>query len=176
MQQLLSEESKYIAQLHPTDRHYLTKIPDTKQYAAVRCAMSQDVCMYGKSASSGVESINRANKLVREKTAVDILNASILLLKMEGERYHNWKEKAWGRELSLTPRGMEHMEQVFQDVNVCEYRLTNNHLDMTWYYCTMSNNTNAAKEYYVNLHKDSYMESHFGMCSCGFPSKEGLPC
>jgi hypothetical protein len=132
--------------------------------------------MYGKSASSGVESMNRTNKLVHEKTAVDILNASTLLLKMEEERYHNWKEKAWLRELPLTPRGMEHMEQAFQHVNVCEYHLTNNHTDMTWYYCTVAKNTNAAKEYYVRLPKDSYMGSHFGTCSCGFPSKEGLPC
>lgn len=119
--------------------------------------------------------MNRANKLVREKTAVDILNASILLLKMEGERYHQWKEKAWGRDLPLTPRGMEHMEDVFLDINVCEYRLTH-HADMTWYYSTVSKNTNAARDYHVRLPKDSFYGSHFGTCSCGFPAKEGLPC
>jgi hypothetical protein len=94
MQQLKSEEAKYIDQLHPTDRHYLTKIPDKKQYAAACCAMGNDICMYGKSASSGVESMNHANKNVHEKTAVDMLNAAILLLNMEGNRFHHWKEKA----------------------------------------------------------------------------------
>jgi hypothetical protein len=96
MQQLKAEETAYLDQLHPTDRHYLTKIPDEKQYPAAQCAMAQDICMYGKSASSGVESMNRANKIVREKTAVDMLNAAILLLQMEGNHFHQWKEKAWG--------------------------------------------------------------------------------
>ncbi len=93
MQQLKAEEQKYIHQLHPTDRHYLTKVPDEKQYAAAR-AMCNNICMYGRSASSSVEAMNHANKIVREKTAVDMLNAAILLLNMEGNRYHQWKEAA----------------------------------------------------------------------------------
>jgi hypothetical protein len=51
--------------------------------------MAQDICIYGKkSGSLGVESMNPANKIVREKTAVDLLNAAILLLQMEGNRFH----------------------------------------------------------------------------------------
>ena len=42
--------------------------------------MAPDIRMYGKSASLGVEAMNHANKLVCEKTAVDIFNAAILLL------------------------------------------------------------------------------------------------
>ena len=92
MRQMKAEKAAYLDQLHPTNRHYLTKIQDEKQYPAAQCAMAQDICMYGKSASLGVESMNRAIKIVREKTAVDILNAAILLLQMEGNRYHKWKE------------------------------------------------------------------------------------
>lgn len=131
--------------------------------------------MYGKSASSGVESMNRANKIVREKTAVDMLNAAILLLQMEGNRFHQWKEKAWGRELPLTPKGMEHMEMVFKDINVREYRLTT-HDDMFWHYATISKNTETAREYHVRLPKESYNGSYFGKCTCGVTSKEGIPC
>ncbi len=51
--------------------------------------MAPDIQMYGQSASSGVESMNRANKpLVREKTAVDPLNAAILLLQLEVGRFN----------------------------------------------------------------------------------------
>jgi hypothetical protein len=39
--------------------------------------------MYGKSVSSGVEVMNRANEDIRQKTAVDILNAILILLKNE---------------------------------------------------------------------------------------------
>ena len=88
MRQLKADEAAYLDQLHSTGRHYLTKIRDKKQYPTARCAMSQEICMYGKSASAGVESMNRANKIVREKTAVDILNAAVLLLEMEGNCYH----------------------------------------------------------------------------------------
>ena len=175
MRQLKAEKTTYLDQLHPTNRHYLTTIPDEKQYPAAQCAMAQDICMYGKSASLGVESMNRANKIVREKTAVDVLNAAILLLQMEGNRFHQWKEKAWGRELPLTPKGMEHMEMVFKDVNVCEYRLTT-HEDMFWHYATISKNTEKMREYHVRLPKESYNGSYFGKCTCGVTSKEGIPC
>ena len=155
MQQLKAEEGNYIDQLHPTDKHYLTKIQDKKQYAAAQCAMAPDICMYGKSASSGVESMNLANKTVREKTAVDMLNAAILLLQMEGNRFHQWKEKAWGRELPLTPKGMEHMEMVFKDITIREYHIRT-HEDMSWHYATISKNTEKAREYHVLLPKESY--------------------
>ena len=174
MRQLKADEAAYLDQLHPTDRHYLTKIRDKKQYPAAQCAMGQDICMYGKSASAGVESMNRANKTVREKMAVDILNTAILLLQMEGNCYHKWKDKAWGRELPMTPKGMEHMEMVFKDVNVCKYHLTN-HKDMFWHYAKISKNTEKAREYHERLPKESYNGSYFGKCTCGVTSKEGIP-
>ena len=52
---------KYYPPMHPTNYHYLTKLEDECQYAAARCAMGNNVCMYSLSASSGVESMNRAN-------------------------------------------------------------------------------------------------------------------
>jgi hypothetical protein len=58
--------------------------------------------MYSKSASSGVESMNRANNLARQKMAVDILNALILLIKLEGSRFDYYKQKAWERDEILT--------------------------------------------------------------------------
>jgi hypothetical protein len=75
----------------------------------------------------------------------------------------------------LTPKGMEHMEMVFDGVNVREFCLTT-HTDMTWYYGTISKNTKTAREYHVRLPKESYNGSHFGTCTCGVPSKKGVPC
>ena len=76
-------KTKYYEHMHPTDKYYLQRLPDEIQYPAARCAMDDGVCMYGKSASSGVESMNNANQLAQQKTAVDVLNAIMLLLKME---------------------------------------------------------------------------------------------
>jgi hypothetical protein len=78
--------------------------------------------LYGKSASLGVEAMNHANKLVRQKSVVDLLNAAILLLKLEGECYNKWKAKAWERDLPLTLKGMELIKDAFKDVYGRELR------------------------------------------------------
>ena len=83
--------------------------------------------------------MNRANKLVREKTAV---NAAILLLKLEGECYHTCKAKASEWDHPFTPRGMDIMAQVFEDVNAWEYRMTVQQ-DVTSYTVSVSRNAAA---------------------------------
>ncbi len=92
--------------MHPTDKHYLFRIPEEVQFPAARCAQGNSVCMYGKSASSGVEAMNRANEDIREKTAVDILNATLILLKKKSTRYNKQQELAWNHAHVLTPKGM----------------------------------------------------------------------
>ena len=117
--------NRFLDDLHPTDQHYLTKIDETKQYAADCCAMEADICMYRKFASSGIESVNRANKpLIRMKTALDIVNAILLLLNVEGGQFISGKEKAWNWDHPLTPRGMDIMREVFDSVHLIEFRLS----------------------------------------------------
>jgi hypothetical protein len=74
---------QYEENMHPTDKHYLFRIPEEMQFPAARCAQGDSVCMYGKSASSGVKAMNRANEDICQKTAVDILNATLILPKKE---------------------------------------------------------------------------------------------
>jgi hypothetical protein len=76
--------------LFPTNHHYLSKLPNEVQYPAARCAMGEEVFMYGLSASSGSESMNRANMPVRSVPAVDALNASILMLRLESKRHNQF--------------------------------------------------------------------------------------
>jgi hypothetical protein len=38
--------------------------------------------------------MNRANNLAKQRMAVDILNALILLIKLEGSRFDYYKQKA----------------------------------------------------------------------------------
>ena len=59
---------------------YLNSIPDYQQYPAAKCALGEGFCMFQRTASSSVESRNHANQAVRERTAVDPVNAIILLL------------------------------------------------------------------------------------------------
>jgi hypothetical protein len=79
--------------------------------------------MYSKSASLGAESINRASNLARQRMAVDILNALILLIKLEGSRFDYYKQKTWERDGILTSCGLELMEEAFRDVNQMEWRI-----------------------------------------------------
>ncbi len=109
--------------MYPTDRHYLFNITVELQFPASRCAQGNSVCMYGKSASSGVETMNGPNEDIRQKTAVDILNATLILLKKESTRYNKQKSLAWNHEHVLTPKGMELMEEVFNNVNVHDFKV-----------------------------------------------------
>jgi hypothetical protein len=52
----------------------------------------------------------------RQKTAVDVLNGVILLMKLEAERFQRYKILALEREDTLTDKGLKLMEQCFTDV------------------------------------------------------------
>ncbi len=67
--------------MFPTDCHYLFNIAEEMQFPAARCAQGDSVCMYGKTVYSGVEAMNKANEDIHHRTAVDILNAALILLK-----------------------------------------------------------------------------------------------
>ena len=79
--------------------------------------------MYGKLASSGVESMNNANQVARQKTAVDVLNAVNLLLKLEADRFGFYQRQAWEREDILMDKGMRLMEECFDGVKPTEYQM-----------------------------------------------------
>jgi hypothetical protein len=124
MAELQQKKEKHYEKLHPTDLHYLTKLPHECQYSATRCTIRDNICMFDKSAPSGVESMNNANQLVRQKTAVDVLNGMILLLKLEAERFQWYKQVTWERDNILTDKGLKLMEECFTDVQVRDYQIT----------------------------------------------------
>jgi hypothetical protein len=47
----------------------------------------EGIYMYQQSASSAVELMNVANKEMRARTAVDALNATLLLIRLECDRF-----------------------------------------------------------------------------------------
>jgi hypothetical protein len=136
--------------------------------------------MFGKTASSGVESMNRANEDVRKRTAVDLLNAAIILIKKEGVQFKRGQSDA--NKVSrftnsvLTPRGIALMEEIFQKCESSIYRLQmTEHADCHKF--IVSKNSASTREYVVQLPKVGVVhDSRFGTCSCGVPKKEGIPC
>ena len=77
--------------------------------------------MYQRTASSAAESMNRANERVRDRTAVDPINALILLIKLEAMQFDKHREKAWTRADELTPHGKKLAYEAFERVNICDY-------------------------------------------------------
>ena len=52
--------------------------------------------------------MNNANAKIRVQTAVDALNAALLLLKMEGDRFEEQRQDAWyNRNGDLIPIGLK---------------------------------------------------------------------
>ncbi len=80
-------------------------MPNVEQYPAARCAMNTNIYMYGRSSSSGVEAINAANREMCECTSVCLVNSTMLLLRMEAERFGRTRVAAWQHEGALTPHG-----------------------------------------------------------------------
>ncbi len=74
---------------------YLNAVDDAARYPGGRVAVDYShIIMYQHSASSAVESMNQANKVARDRSAVDVVCATELLLSMSAKRYHEKKEMA----------------------------------------------------------------------------------
>ena len=175
MDALESMKQKYYPHMHPTDAYYLQKLGDEVQYPAARCAVNNTICMYGKSASSGVESMNNANQIARQKTAVDVLNAVILLLKLEAEHFGFYQRQAWEREDILTDKGMRLMEDCFEGVKPSEYQMNTVGVE-GGHQVTVNKAVVNAKRYTVFIPSDGKHGSRFGTCTCGLPATDGVPC
>jgi hypothetical protein len=175
--------NKYLQQMKPAHVAYLETVPANQQFPAARCAKLDnrpDVYMYGKTASSGVESMNRANDEARGKSAVDPLNAALVILKKEGNRFLRGQSDA--HKLSkfsnsiLTPKGKAIMDEIFAKCDPSIYRMQMTDLP-DYYKFIMSKNSSAKREYIVHLPKTTSVHgSKFGSCTCGFSTKEGVPC
>ena len=169
------QSEQHLPSLYADERRFLLKLPDNAQYPAACCAMGPNVYMYGRTASSGVESMNRANMEVRNNTSVDALNAAMTLIRIESRRYEKYKASAWKYDLPLTPKGMMEMRAVFDNVVPSQYK---RHVeDMNTYYrCTVSRNSGEGVLYTVAIPKTANNGSFFGGCNCGVPKRDGVPC
>ena len=158
---------------------YIGLVNDHQQFPAARvhygAERGETIYMYQQSSSSTAESMNAANKSVRDCTAVDPINAMLLLLKLEAARYSKNKEKAWSWNEVLTPHGKKLSDNVFSKVNPRDYTIKID-AELNKYVCTVSRMTlNYTSTCWF---PSSYDEdgSLFGGCSCGVPNTNGIPC
>jgi hypothetical protein len=103
--------------------HYLNAVNNDEQYYPIaRCALSKNVYMYQHLSSSAVKFMNRANMAVQEQTAGDVVNSTILLLKLESAQFNENKTKVWQWNEPLTSHGKKLCDDANTIINYCEYK------------------------------------------------------
>jgi len=153
---------------------YLNKVNDHEQYPASRCAMGDEIYMYGRSSSSSAEAMNKANSMVRERHAVDCVNAVLLWLKLEKTRYEEHRTTAWEWNEVLTPYAKKKCEESFRNVNHCLYNISIlQHAERFVFNVKRHDSPTMRTCYFM---KEEVKGSVFGGCSCSFPKTQGWPC
>jgi hypothetical protein len=77
-----STRNMYAKHMSAKYLQYLNTIKDKAQYPGARCAMEAGIYMYQQSVSRAMELMNAANKEMHALTAVDALNATLLLIRL----------------------------------------------------------------------------------------------
>ncbi len=130
--------------------------------------------IYQRSSSSTEESINKAKLAVQERTAINPVNAIMLLLNLESKWYQDCKAKARNWNEVLTPHGKKLCEDTFNPINHQEYEIHNQAQGNQWS-CQVKRLTsiNQYQCYFKSVQKDRFA---FGGCSCGVPENHSPPC
>ena len=161
------------------DLYYLNSLTDEEQYPGARCGMGDGIYMYQRTATSSVESMNAANREVRERTAVDPLNATLLLINLECKRFQRMKQQAWGDDSGLTPRGKELYESTYTDLSPAQFTFSQTECADYWEVQVQRTNVGTKSEQvqFPKEHTLGYtFGSYFGTCSCGQDKVDGIPC
>ncbi len=166
---------KHLAKIATKTLWYINNVPDTAQYPAARCAMSSNIYMYGRSASSGNKSMNRANQRAQEKMAVDVVNATMVLVNLENRCIIQKREFAWNSNNVLTPKGKALRDKAFKDIDVNKYVITVETGDQ-FAKCSVRKVGANTKMYLVIIPLAEVEGSRFGSCSCGVTQVMGVPC
>jgi hypothetical protein len=144
---------KYKDLMPPSDCHYLFAVPEKMQFPSIGCAPGEFIYMCGKSSSSGVESMNKANVEISQRMAVDILNSALILLKKESTRFEKSGLNTWKHLQPLTPKGIIEMEKAFKNINAALNRF--HVMEMEDHHsATVSKKSVSEREYTVIIHRD----------------------
>ena len=114
--------------------------------------------------------MNNANQIARQQTAIDILNGVILLLKLEAEQFCHYKQLAWEWEDILTDKGMKLMEECFDEVDVMDYIMSGVPID-NGHRATVKKRTVNATQFLDVILSEGHLGTRFGSCTCGKPNR-----
>jgi hypothetical protein len=80
-----------------------------------------------------------------------------------------------GRIQPLTTKRIEFTEEAFKPINPEIYKFHLTEME-SHHAATVSKKSASKRECTVIIPRDENMGSRFGMCTCGYPKKEGIPC
>jgi hypothetical protein len=158
---------------------YFNKLPEAAQFPAARCAMGADIFLHDHEASSGVESMNNANKKVRHMAAVDPNVSVLTLLRLEAGRFEKQKSAAWEWNTSLTPRGEALCHEAFAVLVKGKYTydvVETHHNHETKVRLSAAGPAGGYRTHTVITPKEEVEGSRFGSCTCGIPQTKTIPC
>jgi hypothetical protein len=152
---------------------YLFSIPDKMQFPCARVGDNTDVYLYNRKSSSAAEGMNRVNKPARDRTAVDPVNSSLLLIEMMTDQFQRNRDLAWKCTTLLTPHGVKLRDDIFALVDYTKYNISvSSGEDRVT--VKISRIGNIEREcFFLN---EEIMGSVFGGCTCGAPNVQGIPC
>lgn len=119
--------------------------------------------------------MNCANNCARHRIAIDVVNAMMVLIKLESKRFDRKKAIAWGSDDKLTPFGQAKRDKVLADINVCEYIIEIEEWE-EYFACKVKKTSASGKLFYLRFPIKATLGSRFGTCTCGVPQVRGVPC
>lgn len=154
---------------------YFNKINDAAQFPSAWCNMDPSVYLYDLEASSGVRSMNNANKAVRNHSAVDPVNSIILLLNLEAKQYAKQHKAVRALDTStLTPKGEELFHMAFEEIVCQQYTLAL--AENEEHHVTTVMHREGGQYYIVKSLKEARDGSVFGLCTCRVTQTKTIPC
>ncbi len=91
--------------------------------------MQDDIYLFHLQGSAGAESMNAANYAMRQRSAVDINNAMLLLVELECKRYRKQQAEACSTDSIFSPRGQKEFDETFNNLNHPQFRITLNKME-----------------------------------------------
>jgi hypothetical protein len=133
---------------------YLAQAGDIAQYPGACCDMGENVFMYGRTASSGNESMNRANMHAKECYGVDLVVATMIMMKLKANQFDNKRAVAWQQYSILTRKGVKIKQVSFWNVHLQNYQYQVQEMNDQWIIMVQDRSGEESQQYRVEIGKE----------------------
>jgi len=166
---------QYFTLMESRDLQYLNNILEHAQYPVMRC--KQGPYMYHRQTSQDSEVMNVANIDIYAQTAVCLVNAAMLTIKMECNHDRMQQTSAWALNNELTPRGEQEYMEIFDGLNYRDFMTNVVDCGAKGWECSVARQlVSATQKNMVIIPKEPTEGSYFGKCTCRLDKRDAIPC